>query len=124
MPTPSTQLSATVHARIAERLPHLQDLWRHAALAPGPYWWEHIYEMPDGNIHWALCDRQNAQERRVTSSQLILLASLPTYSGDEPATWNTPLDRHPVLQVLAELLSLLSAICDDEAGEETLHGHR
>lgn len=97
----------------------LMALFREAGLPAGPFRWEQIYEMPDGSVHWAICDPVHDAERRITDTCLILHTTLPTYSDDEPSTWGTPLSQHPTLRLVAALLTWIAqeaALTSERAG--------
>ena len=96
MPT-HEELSSIRHA--------LRQLFAQADLPAGPFTWEHVYEMGDGDVHWALCDPANAQEGRITDANLVLKTTSSTWSGDAPETWRQPLDTYPRLALIAALLT-------------------
>lgn len=97
-------------ANAASLVTHLRALATTAAFPPGPFTWEHVYEMGHGCVHWALCDPESAAEGRITDPHLILKTTRSTYSGDAPETWQTPLGQSPRLQLIAELLTHLPDI--------------
>lgn len=52
-----------------------------------PKWfWKQSYEMPDGSLHWALCDTDSEKEGKVSCCYMVLLADYATCSDGLPVS--------------------------------------
>lgn len=69
---------------IARRLEEIRK--RADAATPGPWYWKHSYEMPDGEIHWELTNPVEDKKGRTIDASLVLETSHPTWLGQHCET--------------------------------------
>jgi len=53
------------------------------------YFWEQRYEMPNGHVHWALCDTNSEKEGKVSCAYMVLFADYPTCCDGRPLSEQT-----------------------------------
>jgi len=53
------------------------------------YFWKQCYEMPNGDLHWALCDTDSEKEGRVSCAYMVLGADLSDVLRREPVSEQT-----------------------------------